>query len=166
MASWSAQAVARPARVAQPRPRQAPRPRPRPVPRAAPRPRPRTRPRVAGGILWIAGVAALLAGIVALNVLSLSLTSDSGRLTERSESVAQDNTVLRARLAKQLSSRRVESIAASLGLQVPDPREIVYLSPDGDDPAVAARRLESGELGAAPDLATAPTAPTDDLTAP
>ena len=122
--------------------------------------------RLTRGRLWIGVLAALLAGIVALNVLSLSLTSDSGRLTERSESVAQDNTVLRARLAKQLSSRRVESIAASLGLQVPDPREIVYLSPDGDDPAVAARRLESGELGAAPNLATAPTAPTDGLTAP
>ncbi|MGH2989355.1 MAG: hypothetical protein ACRDMA_05730, partial [Solirubrobacterales bacterium] len=122
--------------------------------------------RLTRGRLWIAVLAALLAGIVALNVLSLSLTSDSGRLTERSEALAQDNSVLRARLARQLSSARVESIAASLGLAVPDPREIVYLSPDGDDPEVAARRLESGELGAGADLAASTTAAPDTVTAP
>lgn len=122
--------------------------------------------RLTRGRLWIAVLAALLAGIVALNVLSLSLTSESGRLTERSEALAQDNSVLRARLARQLSSARVESIAASLGLAVPDPREIVYLSPDSDDPGVAARRLKSGELAAGADLATSTTAAPDTMTAP
>jgi cell division protein FtsL len=121
--------------------------------------------RLTRGRLWIAVLAALLAGIVALNVLSLSLTSESGRLTERSEQLAQDNSVLRAKLARQLSSARVESIAASLGLAVPDPREIVYLSPDGDDPKVAAQRIESGELGTGTDLAASTAAP-ETTTAP
>jgi hypothetical protein len=122
--------------------------------------------RLTRGRLWIAVLAALLAGIVALNVLSLSLTSESGRLTERSEALAQDNSVLRARLARQLSSARVESIAASLGLAVPDPREIVYLSPDSDDPKVAAQRIESGELGSGADLAASTAAAPETSTAP
>lgn len=122
--------------------------------------------RLTRGRLWIAVLAALLAGIVALNVVSLSLTTESSRLTERSEALAQDSSLLRARLANRVSSRRVQSIAASLGLAVPDPREITYLGPDGDDAEVAARRLEAGELGAAPDLAIPTAAPTDAPTAP
>jgi len=122
--------------------------------------------RLTRGRLWIAVLAALLAGIVALNVLSLSLSSSSSRVAERSQSLDQENSVLRARLAERLSSKRVESLAASLGLEVPEPGEIVYLSPDDQDPKVAARRLQSGELGRAPDLATAPTTAADDLSAP
>jgi hypothetical protein len=113
--------------------------------------------RMTRGRLWIAVLAALLAGIVALNVFSLSFSSSAGRVAERSQSLQQENSVLRARLARQLSSKRVESIAASLGLEVPAPRDIVYLSPDAGDPQVAARRLKSGELAGASDLAAYPT---------
>jgi hypothetical protein len=122
--------------------------------------------RLTRGRLWIAVLAALLAGIVALNVFSLSFSSSSSRIAERSESVAQENSVLRARLAKQLSSKRVEALAASLGLEVPEPKDIVYLSPDDTDPKVAARRLQSGELGTPPDLAASPTSATNALPAP
>jgi hypothetical protein len=113
--------------------------------------------RMTRGRLWIAVLAALLTGIVALNVFSLSFSTSAGRVAERSQSLQQENSVLRARLARQLSSNRVESIAASLGLEVPAPRDIVYLSPDAGDAQVAARRLESGELGSS-DLAAYPPA--------
>jgi hypothetical protein len=122
--------------------------------------------RLTRGRLWIAVLAALLAGIVALNVLSLSLSSSASGVAERSESLERENSVLRARLAKQLSSQRVESLAASLGLEVPEPGEVVYLSPDRRDPEVAAHRLQSGDLGSAPDLAESPTIAADALTAP
>jgi len=122
--------------------------------------------RLTRGRLWIAVLAALLAGIVALNVLSLSLSRSSSGVAERSQSLEQQNSVLRARLAEWLSSKRVESLAASLGLEVPEPGEIVYLSPDEGDPEVAARRLQSGELGPAPDLAASPATAADDLSAP
>lgn len=113
--------------------------------------------RLTRGRLWIAVLAALLAGIVALNVFSLSFSSSAGRVAERSESLKQENSVLRARLTKQLSSERVGAIAASLGLEVPEPRDIVYLSPEDGDPEVAARRLKSGELAGAADLAVSAT---------
>lgn len=109
--------------------------------------------RLTRGRLWIALLAALLAGIVAMNVVSLSFSSEASRLAERSEALEQRNSVLRAQLAKRLSSKRVESTAASLGLAVPEPGEIVYLSPDERDAQVAARRLAAGELSGAPDLA-------------
>jgi hypothetical protein len=113
--------------------------------------------RLTRGRLWIGLLAALLAGIVALNVFSLSFSSSASKVAERSESLEQENSVLRARLAKQLSSKRVESMAASLGLEIPKPGEIVYLSPDKNDPEVAAKRLQSGELGGPTDLAEVPT---------
>jgi hypothetical protein len=122
--------------------------------------------RMTRGRLWIAVLAALLAGIVALNVFSLSFSSSASRVAERSESLQRENSVLRAGLAQQLSSQRVEEIAASLGLEVPEPREIVYLKPDGRDAEVAARRLQAGEVGGPPDLAAAPPATTDTPIAP
>jgi hypothetical protein len=114
--------------------------------------------RMTRGRLWIAVLAALLAGIVALNVLSLSFSSSAGQVAERSRSLEQENSVLRARLAKQLSGKRVEAIAASLGLRVPEPRDIVYLGADGGDADSAARRLKSGELDGSSELALSPTA--------
>jgi hypothetical protein len=117
------------------------------------------------GRLWIGVLAVLLAGIVALNVFSLSFSSSASRVAERSESLQRENSVLRAQLAQKLSSQRVEEIAASLGLEVPEPGEIVYLKPDGRDAEVAARRLQAGEVGGPPDLAAAPAA-TDPTAAP
>jgi hypothetical protein len=122
--------------------------------------------RLTRGRLWIAVLAALLAGIVALNVFSLSFSSSASRVAERSESLKRENSVLRSGLAQQLSSQRVEEIAASLGLEVPEPREIVYMKPDGRDAEVAARRLQAGEVGGPPDLAAAPPPTTESPTAP
>ena len=122
--------------------------------------------RLTRGRLWIAVLAALLAGIVALNVFSLSFSSSASRVAERSESLQRENSVIRARLAQRLSSRRVEEIAASLGLEVPAPRKIVYMRPDERDAEVAARRLQAGEVGGPPDLAAAPPPATEAPTAP
>jgi hypothetical protein len=122
--------------------------------------------RLTRGRLWIAVLAALLAGIVALNVLSLSYSSKAGQVADRSAALERDNSVLRSQLTNKLASKRVESIAASLGLEVPDPRETVFLSPDKTDPEVAARRLQAGELAASPDLAAAPTTEPPPVVAP
>jgi hypothetical protein len=122
--------------------------------------------RLTRGRLWIAVLAALLAGIVALNVFSLSFSSSASKVAERSAKLERDNSVLRAELARMLSSKRVEAIAASLGLEVPAPRDIVYLIADGRDPEVAAKRLQSGELGGPADLATTPTTTTDTVITP
>lgn len=122
--------------------------------------------RLTRGRLWIGVLAALLAGIVALNVLSLSLSSSGSQVAERSESLQRENSVLRAGIAQQLSSQRVEEIAASLGLEVPEPRDIAYLKPDDRDAEVAARRLQAGEVGGPSDLAAAPPPTTVAPTSP
>ncbi len=121
MASWTAQAAARPARVAQPRPRRAPAPRPRPRPQAAPRPRPRARPRVAGGVLWIAVVAGLLAGIVALNVAVLRLNVEVEELDRKRATLIARNAELASDLSTAAAAGRVEELAQSrLGLVPPE----------------------------------------------
>ncbi|HSI81927.1 MAG TPA: hypothetical protein VK919_14900 [Solirubrobacterales bacterium] len=113
--------------------------------------------RLTRGRLWIGALAALLVGIVALNVFSLSLSSSSSETARAVEALERQGSALRSQLANELSSRKVQNVAATLGLVVPEPGVIRYLRPSPDDAAEAARRLRSGELVAAP----APVPPTD-----
>lgn len=108
----TARAHARPQRAA---PAPAPRPRPRRAP--ARRPRPAPRPRVAGGVLWIALVAVLLAGIVAVNVAALRLNLESQRLEERRQELQAENAGAASRLSSLGAASRVETAARGrLGL--------------------------------------------------
>lgn len=89
--------------------------------------------RLTRGRGWIAVLCTLLGGIVALNVLSLSLTAGTGRLGLQIERLETQNSMLRAQIAERLSASRVEAAASTLGLANPDPQEITYLSArDGD----------------------------------
>jgi hypothetical protein len=108
---------------------------------------------------WIGVLGALLAGIVTLNVLSLTYTASSGRVAARSEALARDNAVLRAKLTRDLSGPRIQSAAAALGLVAPGASDVEYLSAGPEYAQVAARRLETGLLTAS--SATAPVAPTE-----
>lgn len=81
-----------------------------------------------GGVLWIVLVAALLAGVVAVNVLVL-------RLNVRLDDLRHDRAELKAEIAStraQLSSAsanaRIETEAATkLGLVPADPNATTYL---------------------------------------
>jgi hypothetical protein len=95
---------------------------------------------------WIGVLGLLLAGIVALNVVSLSLTASSGKVAARADALQQQNAQLRSLLTERLSSNRVEEVAAGLGLSVPDPQEIEYLRAGDEYAALAAKRLEQGGL--------------------
>jgi hypothetical protein len=103
---------------------------------------------------WIGVLGVLLAGIVALNVLSLSLTASSGKVATRADALQQENAVLRSQLTDQLSSKRVRDVAAGLGLSVPEPGGIAYLRAGDEYAAAAAKRIEQGEV-----VAQAPPAP-------
>jgi hypothetical protein len=106
--------------------------------------------RLTRGRLWIGALAALLIGIVALNVVALGLSA-SGSDTARSvEEMTRQGSAMRAQLAEELSDERVQGVAATLGLIVPEPGAIRYLRLSEGDAAEAARRLSSGELTAAP----------------
>ena len=95
--------------------------------------------RLTAGRGWIAVLCALLGGIVALNVVSLSINATSGRVGLAIEEYERRNSALRAELAQELSAGRVEDGAAALGLAVPAPDDVSYLrSRAGDFDRLAA----------------------------
>ena len=97
------------------------------------------------GRVWIAVLGILLIGIVALNVATLSFSSSSGRMERQALSLEQQNSALRAGLARQLSNDRVEAAALSLGLARPGTDEYIY-------------RIAGGSAGAAADRLAAASA--------
>jgi hypothetical protein len=103
----AAPATARPRRAAAPAPAR----------RSARRPRPVARPRVAGGVVWIVLIAALLAGIVALNVAALRLNLETQRLDQRKDELLTDTAAAASELSSLGSATRVESVGVrELGL--------------------------------------------------
>jgi cell division protein FtsL len=84
--------------------------------------------RLGGGIAWIVVLGALLAGVVAVNVLVLQLNVELDRLgTERAQLKA-DNARLRARLSSASSSLCVATQARTkLGLRQADPLLTEYI---------------------------------------
>ena len=105
-----------PYRAPQPRPQPARRPaRPRTAPRA------RARPLVAGGVLWIVVVAALLAGIVALNVAVLRLNVQVEQLDGQRDELASKRNALQTEVSTAAAGGRIETAAVErLGLVAPD----------------------------------------------
>jgi len=88
-----------------------------PTPRAAPRParRARRERRVTGGALWIAVVAALLAGVVATNVAVLRLNMKLDRLGRERADLRAQNAALSSQLSSAAASPRIQQIAARQG---------------------------------------------------
>jgi cell division protein FtsL len=118
---------------AQAQPYRAPKPRPQPArrpsrPRAAPRTR--SRPLVAGGVLWIVVVAALLAGIVALNVAVLRLSVQVEQLDAQRDALAAKRDALQTELSTAAAGGRVEKLAVGrLGLVAPESTTYLELKP-------------------------------------
>ena len=103
-------------------PYRAPQPRPQPARRPArPRTAPRARPLVAGGLLWIVVVAALLAGIVALNVAVLRLNVQVEQLDGQRDKLASKQNALQTEISTAAAGGRIETAAVErLGLVAPD----------------------------------------------
>jgi cell division protein FtsL len=105
-------------------PYRAPQPRPQPARRPArsrTAPRARARPLVAGGVLWIIVVAALLAGIVALNVAVLRLNVQVEQLDGQREKLASQRDALQTKISTAAAGGRVETAAVErLGLVAPE----------------------------------------------
>jgi hypothetical protein len=113
--------------------------------------------RLTRGRAWIALLGVLLTGIVAINVASVSLNASLTKLGTQTDTLERQNSVLRTRIAKQLSGPRVRGVAAQLGLSIPDPAAITYLTWSDRYASIAAHRLASGQLRAG--SATAPPIP-------
>ena len=118
MATWASAAKAHPT----PAVRQRSRPRPKPVPRQ------RRRQRV-NGVVWIAVVAALLAGVVAMNVAVLRLNMRLDHLNRERTDLRATNARLSSRLSSAAAAPRIEALAAKeLGLVQAPPELTTYLS--------------------------------------
>ncbi len=115
--------------------------------------------RLTRGRAWIAVLSVMLTGIVALNVLSLSLSASQGKISQQAQIFEQENSALRARLAVRLSSESVRRAAASLGMTEPVSTDIIYRNASGDSVRLAARRLAAG-FGLGGSLVVAPTTTT------
>lgn len=101
-----------------------PQPKPRTAPRAVKRPR-----RVAGGVVWIGVVAALLAGVVALNVAVLRLNMKLDHLARERADLRAQNAALSVQLSSQSSAPRIQRLAARrLGFVQSTPDQTTYVT--------------------------------------
>jgi cell division protein FtsL len=89
---------------------------PRSAPRSLRRVKRRQR-RLTGGVLWIAVVAVLLAGVVATNVAVLRLNMNLDSLGRESADLRAQNAALSSQLSSAASASRIQLLAAKrLGL--------------------------------------------------
>lgn len=108
------------------------RPRSEPAAPARPQPRPRrsarrqARPRVAGGVLWIVIVAALLAGIVALNVAALRLNMRVEQLDNQRDELVTKRENIQSQLSATAAAGRIEELATKT-LHLGAPASTTYL---------------------------------------
>jgi hypothetical protein len=103
--------------------------------------------RLTRGRAWIGVLGVLLAGIVALNVITLSLAATAGRVDQNIQALDKENSILRSRDAHKSGAARVRSDAAALGLTVPTTDEVKPIGARGDDVAIAAQRLAAAGSG-------------------
>jgi hypothetical protein len=81
-----------------------------------------------GGVLWIVVIGALLAGVVAVNVLVLRLNVQLDGLRHTRAELKAEIATSRAQLSSASSNARIEGEAATrLGLVPADPNSTTYL---------------------------------------
>jgi hypothetical protein len=115
--------------------------------------------RLTRGRGWIAVLGTMLVGIVALNVMSLSLTAGSGLVEQQIAEMKTEISGLHAQIDERLSASRVEAEAARLGMANPNPNEIDYLSADDGSAARLAHLLGTDGFLLAPSQPSSYPAP-------
>ena len=103
---------------------------PAPAPQRTPvrRRRPRQQRGVLGGVLWIAVLAALLAGVVALNVAVLGLNLELDRLSRERAQLHATTAQLESRLSSAGAPPRIGTVAQKrLRLVQATPEQTTYV---------------------------------------
>jgi hypothetical protein len=103
--------------------------------------------RMTRGRAWIAVLGVLLAGIVAMNVITLSFAATAGQIDQNIQVLDRENSVLRARDAQRSATARVRHDAAALGLSPAAVEDFGYVEASPGDVATAARRLSAAGSG-------------------
>jgi hypothetical protein len=97
--------------------------------------------RMTRGRAWIAVLGVLLVGIVALNVITLSLAAGAGHVDQNIQALDEENSLLRGRDAQKSGAGRIAHEAAALGLSAAAVDQVGFVQAGGDDVETAARRL-------------------------
>jgi hypothetical protein len=97
--------------------------------------------RMTRGRAWIGVLGVLLAGIVALNVVTLSLAASAGHIDQNIQALAEENSLLRSRDAQKSGAGRIRSEAAALGLSAASLDQVGSVQVSPGDVETAARRL-------------------------
>jgi hypothetical protein len=103
--------------------------------------------RMTRGRLWIGVLGVLLAGIVAVNVVTLSLSAAAGHIDQNIQALEEENSLLRSRDAQRTGSARVRHEAGALGLAPATTDQINAVTASPKDVAVAAQRLAAAGSG-------------------
>lgn len=103
--------------------------------------------RMTRGRLWIGVLGGLLAGIVALNVFTLSLAAEAGHIDENIVALEKENSILRSRDAQRSGAARVSYDAGAIGLEMAAVDEVASIQPRRGDVAMAAARLAAAGTG-------------------
>lgn len=97
--------------------------------------------RLTRGRAWIGVLGVLLAGIVALNVVTLSYSASTGQIDQNVEALAKENQMMSAREDALSGVSRVRQAAAAIGLGPPQVDGVTSIQVARGDAAVAAQRL-------------------------
>jgi cell division protein FtsL len=92
----------------------------------------RRRSRLTGGVVWIAVIAVLLAGVVALNVAVLRLNMRYDKLGRTKVDLVAQNADLQSQLSSAAATQKIQQQArAQLGLVAanPDTTKYIQLNP-------------------------------------
>jgi hypothetical protein len=103
--------------------------------------------RMTRGRAWIGVLGVLLAGIVAINVVTLSLSASAGQIDRNIAALEAENSLLGGRVAQRYGVARVRHEAAALGLVTATTDQIGYVRASAHDAAVAAKRLAAAGTG-------------------
>ena len=84
--------------------------------------------RIVRGRAWIPLLGVMLAGIVAMQVEVLKVGASMGRALERGTALQSRNELLRESVASLADDQRIESLAAGMGMVMPAPDGVGFLS--------------------------------------
>jgi cell division protein FtsL len=82
---------------------------------------------VAGGVVWIAVLAVLLTGVVALNVAVLRLNVRLDKLNAERTQLRADRQALASQLSLAAATPRIQTLAHRQGLVPADPTQTTYV---------------------------------------
>ncbi len=121
--------------------------------------------RLLRGRIWIGLIAVLLFGLVFLNVSLLRMNSAAGNNAEQVKELRIQNDRLNAKVSRLQGGDRLDRVAGRLGLVMPEPGSVHYLSARESDVEQAARALRGGrrDPSATGLEGTVPTVPAGDI---